>query len=168
MRACTIRDRRVSSGRGSAPTRTAWTTWTGCAGPTGSYLTVVVDHDARRLVWAAPGRDKATLHRFFDALGEARCAVITHVSADAADWIAAVVAARCPHAVRCADPFHVVAWATDALDEERRRAWNDARGAAQARRAPRATGTAKALKHARYALWKLSRTACGTCWPATT
>ena len=27
------------------------------------YLTVVVDHDARRLVWAAPGRDKATLTR---------------------------------------------------------------------------------------------------------
>lgn len=38
------------------------------------YLTVVVDHDARRLVWAAPGRDKATLGRFFDLLGEERCA----------------------------------------------------------------------------------------------
>ena len=33
------------------------------------YLTVVVDHDSGRLVWAAPGRDKATLERFFDALG---------------------------------------------------------------------------------------------------
>ena len=118
------------------------------------YLTVVVDHDARRLVWAAPGRDKATLHRFFDALGEARCAGITHVSADAADWIAAVVADRCPTAVRCADPFHVVAWATDALDEVRRQAWNTARGAVTQRRAPQATGTARALKHARYALWK--------------
>ena len=118
------------------------------------YLTVVVDHDARRLVWAAPGRDKATLHRFFDALGEARCAAITHVSADAADWIAAVVAERCPTAIRCADPFHVVAWATDALDEVRRQAWNTARGAVTQRRADRATGTARALKHARYALWK--------------
>ena len=44
-----------------------------------------------------------------------------------ADWIAAVVAQRCPNAVRCADPFHVVAWATDALDEVRRQAWNEAR-----------------------------------------
>ena len=44
------------------------------------YLTVVVDHDSGRLVWAAPGRDKATLERFFDALGEDRCAQITHVS----------------------------------------------------------------------------------------
>jgi transposase len=118
------------------------------------YITVVVDHDTGRLVWAAAGRDKATLRRFFDALGEDRSHAITHVSADAADWIADVVAERCPNAIRCADPFHVVAWATDALDEERRRAWNEARGAVDQRRAGRATGTAKALKHARYALWK--------------
>jgi len=73
------------------------------------YITVVVDHDTGRLVWAGKGRDKATLRRFFDALGEERSAQITHVSADAADWIAAVVAERCPDAVLCADPFHVVA-----------------------------------------------------------
>ncbi len=118
------------------------------------YLTVVVDHDSGRLVWAAPGRDKATLGLFFDALGEERCAQITHVSADGADWISGVVAERCPNAVRCADPFHVVRWATDALDEVRRQAWNEARGAVAQRRAARASGHAKALKHARFALWK--------------
>ncbi len=118
------------------------------------YLTVVVDHDAGRLVWAAPGRDKATLEGFFDALGEDRCAQITHVSADGAHWISTVVADRCVNAVRCADPFHVVRWATDALDEVRRQAWNQARGAVTQRRAGRASGHAKALKHARYALWK--------------
>lgn len=118
------------------------------------YLTVVVDHDSGRLVWAAPGRDKATLGLFFDALGEQRCAQITHVSADGADWISGVVAERCPNAVRCADPFHVVRWATDALDEVRRAAWNQARGAVTQRRAGRASGHAKAMKHARYALWK--------------
>ncbi len=90
----------------------------------------------------------------FDALGEQRCAQITHASADGADWISTVVADRCPAAVRCADPFHVVRWATDALDEVRRHAWNEARGAVFQRRARRATGQAKALKHARYALWK--------------
>ena len=37
-------------------------------------LRVVVDHDSGHLVWAIPGRDDATLHRFFDALGEDRCA----------------------------------------------------------------------------------------------
>jgi transposase len=67
------------------------------------YLTVVVDHDSGRLVWAAPGQDKATLGLFFDALGQERSAQITHVSADGAGWIAAVVAQRCPNAVRCAD-----------------------------------------------------------------
>ena len=64
------------------------------------YLTVVVDHDSGRLVWAAPGRDTTTLRRFFNALGAERCAQITHVSADAADWIADVVAERCPAAIR--------------------------------------------------------------------
>ena len=131
------------------------------------YLTVVVDHDSGRLVWAAVGRDKATLGTFFDALGEQRCAGITHVSADGADWIAAVVAARCPNAVRCADPFHVVKWATEALDEVRRAAWNEARTAARASEARRGRGRppknaparpdsarAAGMKNSRYALWK--------------
>ena len=42
-----------------------------------------------------------------------------------------MVAERCPNAVRGADPYHVVAWATEALDGERRRAWNDARAIAR-------------------------------------
>lgn len=130
------------------------------------YLTVVVDHDSGRLLWASPGRDDKTLHEFFDLLGPERCAKLTHVSADAADWIARVVTDRCPNAVRCADPFHVVAWATEALDEVRRQAWNDAR--AQARNEPRRRPgrppadaparpgheRARNLSRARYALWK--------------
>src|SRR5213076_3374394 len=67
------------------------------------YLTVVVDHDTGRLLWAAPGRNDATLERFFDLLGAQRCAAITLVSADAADWIGRVVAARCPQATLCTD-----------------------------------------------------------------
>jgi transposase len=103
------------------------------------------------------------LEVFFDALGEQRCAQITHVSADGADWISDVVARRCPRAVRCADPFHVVRWATDALDAVRRDAWNTARKAAGGSRRDGhahgqqrlvATGHAQALKRARWALWK--------------
>ena len=70
-------------------------------------MTCVVDHDSGRLVWAAPGQDKATLSKFFDALGPERSAKITHVSADGAVWIAVVVAKKCPAAVRCADPFYL-------------------------------------------------------------
>jgi transposase len=113
------------------------------------YLTVVVDHDTGKLVWACPGRDMATLGRFFDLLGPERCAQVTHVSADGAQWIAEVVDARCPNAVRGADPFHVVAWATEKLDEVRREAWNAARGGKGGR-----TVESKALKNARWALWK--------------
>jgi transposase len=122
------------------------------------YLTVVVDHDSGRLVWAAPGRDRATLRTFFDQLGPHRSAAITHVSSDAADWIADVVTERCPAAVRCADAFHVVAWATEALDEVRRQAWNDARRGGpvigKGRNRRDAAGDARRLKHARWALWK--------------
>jgi transposase len=121
------------------------------------YLTVVVDHDSGRLVWAQPGRDDATLHRFFDALGPERTLQLTHVSADMAEWIARVVARRAPDAVRCADPFHVVAWAIEALDVERRRAWNEAMGrrhtTTELRRA-RSTDTSRSIAQARYALWK--------------
>lgn len=117
------------------------------------YLTVVVDHDTGRLVWAAPGKSAATLEVFFDLLGPQRAAQITHVSADGADWITTVVRRRCPHAIRCADPFHVVAWATDAVDRVRRQAWNEAAGRGAGRRGV-ATGEARQLKNTRWVLWK--------------
>jgi len=111
------------------------------------YLTVVVDHDRGRLIWAAAGRDEATLRSFFDLLGEERCAAISLVSADAAVWISNVVAEYCPQAQLCIDPFHVVAWATRALDEVRREVWNAARRGGQ-------NALARELKGARFALWK--------------
>jgi transposase len=111
------------------------------------YLTVVVDHDTGRLVWAAPGRDKATVKRFFDELGKSRTFKIRLVSADAANWIGDVVRGRALNAKLTMDAFHVVAWATDALDVVRRQVWNHARRAGQ-------KTVAKDLKGARYALWK--------------
>ena len=124
------------------------------------YLTVVVDHDSGRLVWAAPGRDLATLHRFFDALGPERCALVTQISCDLAPWIAQVVADRVPQAAVCADPFHIVAWAGEALDAVRRQVWNEAAGRRRSEpgagrfQRRQATGDARAIKRARYALWK--------------
>jgi transposase len=57
--------------------------------------------------------------------------------------------------VRCADPFHVVAWATEALDAERVRAWNQAAGRHRLKgRTNNAVGPARKLKQARWALWK--------------
>jgi transposase len=122
------------------------------------YLIVVVDHDTGHLVWAGPGRNDAALNVFFDQLGPERSSLLTHVSADMADWIARVVARRAPNALRSADPFHVVVWAIEALDIERRRAWNEAKGRRSTREVgrhhPRATGDAKHIAQSRYALWK--------------
>jgi transposase len=131
------------------------------------FLMVVIDHDTGRLVWAAPGQNMATLQGFFDALGPERCAAITHVSADGAEWIATVVARNCPGAIRGADPFHVVKWANEALAETRTQAWRDARALARATEPKRGRGRppkdapprpasehAKGLMGTRYALWK--------------
>lgn len=85
------------------------------------YLTCVVDHDTGRLVWAAPGRNTETLGKFFTALGPERAGLLTHVTADGADWIHRVVAQQAPQAVICLDPFHVVAWAMKGLDKVRHR-----------------------------------------------
>jgi transposase len=111
------------------------------------YLTVVVDHDTGRLVWAAPGRNKATVSKFFNELGRSRTLKIRLVSADAANWIGDVVRSRCLNAKLTMDAFHVIQWATDALDVVRRQVWNDARQAGQ-------KAVAADLKGARYALWR--------------
>jgi len=111
------------------------------------YLTIVVDHDTGRLIWAAPGRDRKTLEKFLELLGKQRCHQLKLVSCDMASWITGPIAEHCPNASICYDPFHLVALATDALDEIRRDVWNQARREGQAQ-------LARELKGARFALWK--------------
>ena len=108
------------------------------------YLMVVIDHQSGRLVWAAEGREAATVQRFFDQVGEERC---THVSTDGAEWLIDVIEQRCRNATICLDPFHVVSWATKALDDVRREVWNLTRKVGLDREAAD-------LKGARWALLK--------------
>ena len=61
------------------------------------------------------------------------------MSADAAEWINSVVAERAPQAVGCLDPYRLIAWVTDALDQVRRQVWNTARGGKVRRTAQGAT-----------------------------
>jgi transposase len=105
------------------------------------YLTCVVDQDTGRLVWAAQGRNSETIDKFFDALGEQRTKELTHVSADGAEWIHTPVRARAPQAVLCLDPFHVVQWATNAVDTVRRSTWNALRGQGNTHQASDVKGT---------------------------
>jgi len=111
------------------------------------YLMVVVDHDTGRLVWAKAGHDRATLQEFFDLLGAERAAKIRLVSADAAEWIGDCALTACENATLCLDPFHIVRWASQALDVVRRWVWNLLRRLGMGERA-------KHLKGCRYALWK--------------
>ncbi len=111
------------------------------------YITVVVDHDTGRLVWAAEGRDKQTVRRFFELLGQERAAQVEAVSTDMGGWVTGAVREGCPQATLCLDPFHVVQLATDALDDVRREEWNLLRRAGD-------QAAARWLKGARYAVWK--------------
>ncbi len=95
------------------------------------YLTVVADHDRNdAVVWAgeghdgASGKDSATLARFYDELGEQRCAQLEAVSLDLGGAYAKATRTYAPDARQAADPFHVIALANRAIDQARRWAWN--------------------------------------------
>jgi len=128
------------------------------------YLTVIVDHDKGKVIWACKGHGKNVFAKFFKLLTPDQLASIRLVSGDGAKWIAECLKEFCPDAQRCLDPFHVVQWANEALDDVRRNAWRDARKKApktpkrgRGRPPKNATPpdtTAKDLKGSRYALGK--------------
>jgi transposase len=95
----------------------------------GKFLVIVTDHDTAQVVWVSEGRDQATVRRFFTDLGEERAKLLTHVSADGAEWIHPVVREKAPQAQICLDAFHVVKWANEKLDDLRRRLAGELRAA---------------------------------------
>jgi transposase len=115
------------------------------------YLTTVVDHDRRRVVWAAPGHSAETLAAFFAELGEGRAARIESATIDMAGGYRKAVEEHAPKARIVFDRFHVQRLASDALDEVRR---------AQVRFVG-LTEKGRAIKHSRFALlknpWNLTR-----------
>jgi transposase len=108
------------------------------------YVTVVVDHDRGRVVWAARGRDSSTLSAFFEELGEERCAELECVTIDLAAGFIKAVQEHAPQAQVVFDRFHVQRLASDALDEVRRAQQRELKG----------TDDELALRHTRYALLK--------------
>jgi transposase len=113
------------------------------------YLTLVTDHTRGKVVWGKAGKDTATLDAFFDDLGPDRAAAIEAVSMDMGPAYAKSVRAdgHAPQAVICIDPFHAVKLVGEALDVERRTAWNELRDGGD-------PAAAKKFKGARWALLK--------------
>lgn len=97
------------------------------------YLTVVVDHARRRVVWAAEGRSAEVLGAFFEQLGPERCAAIEWVTMDMSGGYRKAVQEWLQNAKIVYDRFHVQRLASDALDEVRRSIVRDL-GAAEAGR----------------------------------
>ena len=138
-----------------------------------SYITVIVNHDTNTVVWAAPRNGKAVLEQFYRSLTPEQLASIKVVTGDGARWITDCVNEFTPDCERCVDPFHVVEWAMEALDEVRKEVWREAYEDAQrlkeehpraqgrprnddenAKELAKAQNLAKEIKSAAYALGK--------------
>ena len=117
-----------------------------------NYLTVVVDHDRGRVVWAGEGRSAEALTPFFDELGNEGCQAIELVTIDLAAAYTKAVREKLPNAQIVYDRFHVQRLVSDALDEVRRE---------MVRELATDPDQARAVKRTRFVLlmnpWNLSR-----------
>jgi transposase len=109
------------------------------------YLTVVVDHDRRRIVWAKEGRSYEVLKDFFQTLGIDRCFNIKAATIDMSEGYEKAIKEWLPQADIVFDRFHVQRLASDALDEVRRSIVRELHGRPQ---------EAKDVKGTRFVLLK--------------
>ncbi len=112
------------------------------------FLTCVADHQKGRIVWAAPGRNAATLQAFFDGLNDEQKASIKAVSIDMSAGYEKAIRSKdgVPHAQVVFDPFHVVALGSKATDQVRRAEYN--------KHGRSSSDTGKWIKGVRYSLLK--------------
>jgi transposase len=109
-----------------------------------NYVTVVVDHVRKRVVWIGEGKSAETLGKFFDELGPERTAKLTHITLDMSAAFISAIDKRAPGVEKVFDRFHVQRLASDAVDQVRRA---EVRGATT-------NGEAKTLKKTRWTLLK--------------
>jgi transposase len=84
------------------------------------YMTVVLDYDSGRVVWAGQGHDKQTLDCFFAGMTDAQKAAIEAVAIDMHGPYINRLGHHCPQARIVFDLFHVVKAFGDVVDEVRR------------------------------------------------
>jgi transposase len=73
------------------------------------YITIMVDHVARKAVWVSEGKNAATVARFFDALGTERAALLETVTMDTSGAYIEAVTRGAPYA-RTRMPHRTPAW----------------------------------------------------------
>lgn len=128
------------------------------------YITTVVNLETNTVVWAHVNHGKAIFNKFFEELTDEQKKAIEIVAGDGAKWIDECIKDNLKeNVVRCIDPFHVVTWAMEALDEVRRQAWNEARKEVDNQKSKvgrpkkgeeKKEDKAKEIKDSRYALGK--------------
>lgn len=89
------------------------------------YLTTVQDLENGEIIWVAQGYGQTVLEQFFKQYTPEELDAIKYVVADGARYITSCVETFCPNAVRCIDPYHVVQWTNEELDNARKRLASD-------------------------------------------
>lgn len=97
----------------------------------GKFITVAMDHVRGRVIWVGKGKGNAVMDEFCSLLTPEQREAIVAVTGDGADWVTYAVEKYFPNAKRCDDSFHVVQWATDAMDEVRRAVVNESKRAVE-------------------------------------
>ena len=111
------------------------------------YLTVVLDHDTRKVVWAAKGKNAETLCTFFDLIGPEQYAGMQLVTIDMSAAYEKAITERLPNATIIFDRFHGQQLLTNAVDAVRRDQQRELRNAGD-------PDEAKVTKDTRFALLK--------------
>src|SRR5919202_4493371 len=92
------------------------------------YATALVDLEAKVLIDMVEGNSAADLRRWTNNADQRWIAGIKVVATDLAESFRAGLSPKLDHAVRVADPFHVVRVANRCLDKVRRRVQNETLG----------------------------------------
>lgn len=88
------------------------------------FLTVIVDHRTRKVIWVSQSRRKEALDTFFAMIGSEACKRIEVVTCDQHRGYAESVREHCPDADLVWDRFHLVESFNKALNEERKKEWD--------------------------------------------
>lgn len=89
------------------------------------FLTIIVDVKTHKVIWVSQSRDKAALDEFFEVISEKARKRIEVVVTDQHEPYAASVREYCPQATLVWDRFHIVQKFNEALNEDRRKEYED-------------------------------------------